>query len=218
MAIVTYSKRMMLERLKKHLNDGFPGEDFNITQNELLMYLDASIPFVMKAHVFENAKITGVLDIPEAYVLTYELTISTQNASTKEWYVTLPQTPLELPAGYDITNVYVTDPQFGRSDNALPISNKRVAFRDYMPRPTGFYFRLEGQKMYLKASDGASLYNYTLNVQMPISRTDDLDDPMNLPDGALEPLFQKTIDTILQRYQIPQDIVKDNLPAGVKTS
>lgn len=215
---ISYTKGMMIERVKKHLNDGFPGEDFNITDNEILAYIDTSIPFVMKGQMFEMAKVTGFLDVPEAYLVNYQLTISNQNSSTKEWYVTLPQTPLELPTGYDVTNVYVSDPQFGRSDNALPISNKRVGYRRFLPHPNGFWYRLEGQKMYLEASDGSALLDYTLNVQMPISRTDSINDTMSLPDGALEPLFQKTIAAILQRYQIPQDIVKDGLPAGVKTS
>lgn len=218
MAVVPYTKRAFLERIKKHLNDGFPGEDFNITTAELISYVDAGIPFILKSQAFENAKITGVLEIPDAYLVTYQLTIEDQNSSTREWYVTLPQTPLELPTGYDITNVYVSDPQFGRSDNALPIKNKRVGYRRFLPHPSGFWYRVEGQTMFLQADDGGALLDYTLNIQMPVSRTDDLDDTMNLPDGALEPLFQKTIATILQRYQIPQDIVKDNLPAGVKTS
>ncbi len=213
-----YTKRAFVERVVKHLNDDFPGEDWKITSSEILMYIDSGIPSVLKTQAYENAKITGLLEIPEAYLVNFQFTISSKDDNTKEWYVTLPQTPLELPTGYDITNVFLADPTNGRSRNGFPIKNKRVAYRDYMPKPTGFFYRLEGQKMFMKATDGASLLNYNLNVQMPVSRTSDLDDPMNLPDGAIEPLFQKTVSLILQRYQIPQDIVQDNLPAGNKSS
>ena len=218
MAQLPYTKKAFIERVEKHLNDDFPGEDFKITSNEILLYIDSFIPGVMKGNIFENAKVTGFLDVPEGYLATYSFTISNRNSSTKEWYVTLPQTPLALPTGYDITNVYVADPVNGRSKNAFPVKVKREAIRSYLPKPSGFAYRLDGDMMYLSANDGGSLLNYELQVQMPISRTEDIDAVMTLPDDAIEIIFQKTIATILQRYQIPQDVVKDNLPAGNKTS
>ena len=62
------------------------------------------------------------------------------------------------------------------------------------------------------------MWGYEGYVQMPISRTADKDAAMYLPDDAIEMVFNKVVATILQRYQIPQDIVKDNLPPGNKTS
>lgn len=218
MAAIVYSKAQLVERIVRHLNDNFEGSDFKLTTNEILLYIDSAIPFVMKGMLFEMAKVTGVIDIPEAYLVTYELPITLQDANTYEWYVTLPQPPLELPTGYDITRTYVADPVTGASQNAYPIKAKRVAYRDYMPKPTGFSFRLEGSTMFLKMNDGGSLLNYDLFVQMPISRTSDVNAPMNIPDGAIEPLFTKVIATIMQRYQIPQDTVLDNLAPGNKTS
>ncbi len=218
MAAIVYSKAQLMERITKHLNDNFSGQDWTVTPNEMLLYIDSAIPFVMKGQMFENAKVTGFLDVPEAYLVTYELPITTQDNNTKEWYVTLPQTPLELPTGYDITRTYVASPSDGAGQNALPVKAKRVAYRDFMPKPFGFSFRLEGSTMFLKTSDGGSLLNYNLFVQMPISRTSDISAAMNLPDGAIEPIFTKVVTTILQRYQIPQDTVLDNLPPGNKGS
>lgn len=218
MAAIVYNKSQFIERIKKHLANGWPGEDFSITDNEVLLYLDAAIPFVLKGHMFENAKISGVLDLPEAYLVTTAYTISSQSPTTLEWSVTLAQPPLALPTGYDIPNVYIADSSGGRSQNAYPISAKRTAYRDLMPNPSGFSYRVEGQTMYLKASDGGSLIGYNLAVQMPVSRTTDKSAPMNLPDDAIDPIFDKVIKTILQRYNIPQDIVQDGLPAGNKSS
>lgn len=209
---------MFIERIQKHLADGFVGDDWKITDNEILLYVDTAIPSVLKGIMFEMSKITGVLDVPEAFLVNYQYTLASQDTSTKEWFVVLDQTPLELPTGYDVTNVFLTDPSYGRSQNAYPIKTKRVGYRNYMPKPSGFSFRLTGQRMYLQSADGTPLLNYTLNVEMPVSRTSDVTAPMNLPDGALEPLFQKTVALIMQRYQIPQDIVKDDLPPGNKTS
>jgi len=209
---------MLIERVKKHLVNGWPGEDWKVTDNEILLYIDADIPVVMKGQMFENAKLTGFLDVPEAYLLTYELPITTQDTNTREWYVSLPQPPLALPTGYDITRTYVASPETGASRNGFPIKVKRVAYREYMPKPSGFAYRLEGKTMYLSMNDGGSLLNYNLYVQMPISRTADKTAAMYMPDDAIEMVFNKTVAAILQRYGIPQDIVKDNLPPGNKQS
>jgi hypothetical protein len=219
MAQIVYTKAQLVERIQKHLNNGFPGSDWKISTNEMLLYIDTNIPFILKGQMFDNAKVTGVIDVPEAFLVTYNYTISSQDNNTKEWYITLAQPPLALPTGYDITQVYLANPADGKSQNAYPIKVKRVPYRDYMPKPNGFFYRVSnGQKLYLKTSDGSSLYGYSLFVEQPVSRTDDINAAMTLPDDAIEMLFNKTVATILQRYNIPQDIVQDNLPAGNKTS
>lgn len=218
MAQLPYTKQAFIERVRKHLADDFPGEDFTVTDNEILLYIDTSIPSVLKGQLFETAKVTGVFDVPEAWLVTYSFTISNQSPKTLEYYVTLPQPPLALPSGYDITNVYLTDPSSGRSKNGLYVSAKRKAYRDNMPRPDGFFYSIEGKTMYLETADGSGLIGINLQVQMPISRTDDKTAAMNMPDDAIEPLFTKVVATILQRFNMPQDTVLDNLPAGNKTS
>jgi len=218
MAALPYTKNQLIERITKHFVNNFPGEDWKITSNEMLLYIDAAVPFVMKGQIFEMAKMTGFIEVPEAYLLTYELPITTQDVNTREWYVTLPQPPLSLPTGYDITRTYVASPETGASQNGFPIKAKRVTYRNYMPKPTGFSFRLENSTMYLSMNNGGSLLNYNLYVQMPISRTADKDAAMYMPDDAIEAVFNNVVAKISQRYQIPQDIVKDNLPPGNKSS
>lgn len=214
---LTYTKRLLIQRVSKHLNNDFAGNDFKITDNEILLYIDADIPFVMKGMMFENAKVGGVFEVPDAYLVTYDFTVASQNNQTLEWYVTLPQPPIALPVGYDITNVYFTG-NGQKSQNVYPLSNKRKAFRNMMPKPTGVFYSIEGYKMYLHGTGGETLLDFNLSVQMPISRTASLDEPMSIPDDAVQPLFEKTVASILQRYGIPQDIVQDELPAGSKTS
>lgn len=217
MAIV-YSKRMFIERIRKHIADGFPDQTFPASENEVLLYIDAAIPFVLKGQMFENAKVFGVFEVPEAYLVTYTISSLTKNRVTGEWYGTLPQTPLALPTGYNINDAYFSDNTGQRGQPVFLIEAKRSAMRDFMPKPNGVSARIEGNKIYMKSNSGYSLYGLSLYIQMPISRTADMDAAMNLPDDAIEPIFQKVVAEILQRYQIPKDIVLDNLPAGNKSS
>jgi hypothetical protein len=87
-----------------------------------------------------------------------------------------------------------------------------------LPKPDGVYFRIEGRKMFLQATSNQPLYNYTISVQMPISRTSDIDAVMNIPDDALELVFNAVVKQLVQRIQMPFDVVNDNLPAGNKSS
>lgn len=218
MSVVTYNKQQIIERVKKHLNDGFPHQDFTISDNEILLYIDSAIPFVLKGEMFDNAKITGVFETPEAYLATYEITPLTKYTPTNEYVGDLPQAPLGLPTGYNITDAWISRSGFGRGQSIFITSSKRNPYRNFLPKPSGLFARIEGDKIYLQSYNGTPLIDVNLYVQMPISRTDSLTAALNIPDSAIEPIFNQTIKTILQRYNIPQDIVKDGLPAGNKTS
>lgn len=217
MAAITYSKAQLIERIKKHIAGDFAGNDFKITDNEILLYIDAGIPFVLKGQMFENVKITGVFEVPDAYLVTYLISPLTRNTPTNEWVGTLPQTPLALPTGYNITDAYIS--QVGSSNQSIFItSNKRTPYRNNLPKPSGLFARVEYNKIYLQAPNGMPLSGQNLYVQMPISRTDSVNDPMNIPDDAIQPLFDYVVGKIAQRFSLPKDIIQDNQPSGNKSS
>lgn len=216
MAIV-YSKATLIERIKRHFNNDFPNTDFKVSDNEILLYIDAAIPFVMKGAMFENAKVTGVLEVPEAYLVTYLLSPITKNAATNEWKATLPQTPLALPSGYAITDVYASADGQGRGQSFYPTKTKRVPYRNLMPKPSGSFYRVNGNVIYMQSSIGAPLNGLSVYVEMPISRTDDISAVMPVPDDAIEAIFQTVVKNLSQRYQFGKDNILDNEPKNIKT-
>ena len=214
-----YTKEMLIQRIRKHVsNSRFLTDDYAASDNEILLYIDAAIPVVMKGQMFENAKVSGVLDVPDAYIVTYTFTISNQDPKTNEWFVTLPQPPLALPSGYDIPSVYIANEGTGRTINAYPVKVKRSAYRDNMPRPAGVLYRVKGISLYLRAGDGSPLQDQTLFVEMPISRTTDVSDVMAVPGDAIQMIFDEVVKRLLQRYGVPQDIIQDDVTAGNKSS
>ncbi len=213
-----YTYQVFIRRIKKHLSDGFPNENFPITDKEVLLYITTAIPFVLRSQMLENTKVTGVMEVPEAYLVTYAITPLAQNRSTNEWYGTLPQTPLALPDGYNITDMYFGTTAGGKSQSFYFVSARRNAFRRDLPNPNGILARLQGNLIYVRAGNGQPLGDQSLYVQMPISRTDDVTAPMMMPDDAIEPIFKIVVSNILQRYGIPYDEIKDDLPPGNKAS
>jgi len=215
---IPYSKQMLIERVKKQIAGDFVGNDFKITDNEILLLIDSAIPFALKGSMFEGVKITNVFEVPDAYISTFLIAPLTKNAATNEWEGTLPQTPLALPTGYNITDAYISVNGISKGQSIFITSNKRVPYRNNLPKPSGLFARVEYNKIFLQSSNGMSLNGQDLYVQMPISRTTSLTEPMNLPDDAITYLFDYAVGKIKERFLIPKDIVQDNLPAGNKTS
>lgn len=209
---ITYSKKMLIERIKRHMADGFPNDEFTMTDNEILLYIDSALAALLVGNVYGLAKVTGAIATPEAYIVTTELDALIQDNVTGEWYATLPQTPISLPLGYSITNVY-----FG-TEPVLPIKTQRVAFRDFMPKPIGSSYRVKGNNIYVKAKDNSALAPYTLYVDMVSTRTSDVNESMNVPDDIIQSVFDTVVERCIKRLAMPKDIVKDYLGAGNKSS
>jgi hypothetical protein len=70
----------------------------------------------------------------------------------------------------------------------------------------------------VKASNGNALSGMNLYVEMMKTRTQDINEAINAPDDIIETVFMDVVKQLAQRYQMPQDIVKDQLPAGNKAS
>lgn len=198
--------------------DDFPSAEFGASENEVLLYIDQAIAFGIVGQAYANAKIEGALAVPEAYFVTYLLDGLQYNPITRDWYTTLPQPPLSLPLGYSVDECYFANTIDGKGMNIYWVKAKRKAYRDNLPKPFGVLGWIEGNKITLKASDGTSLYNEPLYVRMAAARTDDVNDVMNLPEDAIEAVFNNVVAKLKDRMQLPKDIIKDDIPAGNKAS
>ena len=200
------------------MNNGFPDTDFKATANEILLYIDSALAFSIVGKAYEGAKVEGALVVPEAFYLTSLLPTVIQDQTTGYWTTTLPQPPLSLPLGYSISKMYMASTVDGVSQSIFPIKAKRVSYRMDMPLPSGVRYWIEGSKVFLAASEGQPLLGQNVYVTMASSRTNDVTDVMNVADDVLEQIFLSVVAKIKDRMGIPVDIVKDNLPAGNKSS
>lgn len=219
MANIPYSRRTLIQRIIQDVSKDFPTSEFPVSENEVHLYIDQAIAFVCVGNAYANAKLTGTLDVPEGFIATFELDSLVQDVNTGEWYADLPQVPLSLPIGYNVADAYLANPTNGQSQSIMWVKTKRRPFRQFMPMPSGIHGRLENQRIYLKATNGQPLSEETVFVQMPSTRSSDLDAILMLPEDGIEVVFEKVVEKLRRRiYGTPQDIIKDDLPAGPKTS
>ena len=219
MTQVAYSRRVFIQRIRKHVADNKNTSDqFSASDNEILLLIDSAAAFRMVGQVYAGAKVEGVLEMPEAYLLTFALPALQQDSQSRYWYTTLPQPPISLPLGYSVNRVYAKDPQYGQLEDAYMIKAKRVGRRNRMPMQPGVRVWIENNTIWFAAHDGASLYGMNWFIQMPTQRTSSIDDVMNMPEDDISFVFDSVVKSLMQRYSIPQDIVVDGLPAGNKSS
>lgn len=207
--VVQYTKGMFIERVERHIADGFPSEEFSVFSNEILLYLDSEIAANLVGSMIGMNKITGAMATPEAYIVTTELGALLQNTAG-EWYATLPQTPISLSLGHSVTNAYFVDVANGVSQPIWLIKSNRVGFRSYLPSASGVKGSVRGNAIYLRAKDNMPLSNLTVYVDMVSTRTNDLTEPMNLPDDVMSVVFDKVVAKCMARLLGPKDTVKDD--------
>lgn len=215
---LTYSWKQFIQRLGTHINNNFPGEDYAITDNQALLYINEAMSSGIVGQVWAGAKVLGTMEVPEAYIVQFELSALTQDTVSGKWTTTLPQPPLSLPLGYSINRIYPATTGFGQGQDVILVKAKRVGRRKNMPLQFGVYGYMTNQTLWLWASNGTSLLGQTFYAEMPSTRAVSINDPMPLPDDAAELIFSKVMVRIKERLGLPQDIIKDDLPAGRKDS
>lgn len=215
---LSYTWRQLIQRIWKHFNNDFPGTDFSLTENETLLYINEAMSSGIIGQVYGGAKVLGTMEMPEAYLVTFQLAALTQDNVTKNWYSTMPQPPLSLPLGYSVNRVYFANPTNGQGIDCAAIKAKRVGRRMNMPLQFGVRYWIENSKIWLAASNGTSLLNQDCYIQMPSTRAVNLTDKIPLPDDAQEAIVTKVMVRLKERLQLPQDIIQDDLPQGNKSS
>lgn len=213
-----YTWRQFIQRLNNHINNDYPGTDFSVTENQMLLYINEAMSFGIVDRVWNGAKVIGTLEMPDAYIVQFQLAAVAQDTVSGYWTTTLPQPPLSLPLGYSINRIYPATTGLGQGNDVILIKPKRVGRRKSMPMQFGIRGWVTAQKLWLAASDGSSLLGQDFYVEMPSTRATALTDAINLPDDAQKLIFDLVIARLKDRLQLPQDIIQDDLSAGNKSS
>lgn len=217
-SLVSYTKRMLIQRIRKHVSNGYANDDFSTSDREIMLYIDEALAFNAVGQIYNGAKVLGSLEVPEGYLTRYALASLVQDNITGEWYTTLPQPPVSLPLGYSITRCYFANAQNGVSQEILPIKAKRAPYRNNLPRPAGAEYKISnGSTIFITANDGSPLYGVPVYVEMLNTRTSSMTDVLNLPDDAIEGIFNNVTQKLKDRYGMPKDIIKDDVGAGNTT-
>ena len=124
---LAYSWQQLIERIERHINNDFPSSEVSLSNNEALLYINEAMSFSIVGQVWNSAKILGYMEMPEAYLVTFQLAALKQDTVTKNWYSTMPQPPLSLPLGYSVNRVWFANAQNGEGIDCAMIRQKELA-------------------------------------------------------------------------------------------
>jgi hypothetical protein len=212
-----YIWKMLIQRIRKHMNNGFPNDSYATSDNEILLYIQQANAFGLVGQVWTGARVQGYMEMPEGYLATLQLPALSEDIITGDWITTLPQPPVSLPLGYSINRIYSAGPGNQANQDVFMIKGNRVGRRANLPMPPGVRGWVDYTNntiLRLRASDNQPLLNKPFYIQMPITRVTDITQPMNLPEDAIEAMFNSVTGQLTKRYQEPKDIINDDLPAG----
>lgn len=213
-SLIPQTKKLLIQRIRQHVANDFPSSEFSATENEVLLYIDQALASVIVGMTYNGAKVEGNLAIAEGFLTTYLLPAVAKDSITGYWTTTLPQPPLSLPLGYSITRGYFASAADGVGNDIIWIKSKRVGRRSSMPMQFGVRGWVEGSTLFLQASNNTALYGINCYVTMAKSRTDSITETLNMPDDAIEMIFQNVTAKLIQRLQLPKDVIADDISAG----
>ena len=206
--------KVFFERVKRRLSNGWPNIKFNITDNEIALYLYGCAATVITQTSDKSYSIDGIRSAPEGFITNYKFTGSqiTYSNDNGLYTVTLTAPPVGLPLGYSIKSPYFS----GGGAESYPLIAVHSFNRGYalkLPTPNfGVYYRVTGSSFEME-TQGFDLINSGLNLNIPMltarSATNNYSDVINMSDEAIEMVFDMVIKELTERMNTPTDMVND---------
>jgi len=213
-SLIAYTKKMLIERIKRDILNDFPSSEFNVSDNEMVLYIDQASAFTLVGQVYQGAKVSGNLVMPEAYLTTYEIPSLAKDSVTGYWKGVLPQPPVSLPIGYSVSGGYFANTSNGAGMEVIWIKPNRVGRRKDMPQQFGIHAWIQGSDIYFAPSNNIPLLNIPFYITMAKTRTESLTETLNLPDDAIEMIFNNVKQKLISRMNMPKDIIQDDISQG----
>jgi hypothetical protein len=204
------TRRVLIEQIRRLYYGGVPGDDANLTENEVNQYINQAIAYVAKVNYTDSIKLDGVETVSDAFYATFRNLSLTFESDTGYWYAALPHPPLGLSRGYGISSV--TFPvSTGLAKAPVPISPRELDLIDNMKKPPSkIFYWAEGGRLYFKSP------YYNLNTRTPIVRmvsaeSTDLTAEVNVPGEHISEMINWILTQLRVRKGMPEDTTNDGL-------
>jgi len=204
------TRRVLIEQIRRLYYGGVPGDDANLTENEVNLYINQAIAYVAKVNYTDAIKLDGVETVSDAFYATFKNLTLTLDSDTGYWYASLPHPPLGLSRGYGISSV--TFPvSTGLAKAPVAISPREIDIIDNLKKPPSkIFFWAEGGRLYFKSP------YYNLNGKTPIVRmvsaeSSDLTAEVNVPGEHISEMINWILNQLKVRKGMPEDTTNDGL-------
>jgi hypothetical protein len=205
------TRRQILETLQRLMLGGMASDDTELTINLINQHLNGAIGYAAKTNYKEEIQLNGIENVADAFYSNFTDILITLNTTTGLYNATLPQQPVGIGAGWDISTFMLITGS-GAKIFAHPISPREIEFIYNTSGPCNeVFYWVSGLTVTLHSCK--DITKYKADIRMLSSQSSNFDSPINLPDGYL-PLVMEYLSKILGiEVQRPIDISND----GVET-
>lgn len=205
------TRKQILETVQRLMLGGVASDDTELTIGLINQHLNGAIGYAARVNYKEEIELNGVESVADAFYSDFTAIAVTKDSVTGLYTVILPQQPVGLGAGWDISSFYLITGS-GARIFAHPISPREVEFLYASSKPCNeVFYWISGVTVSLYSCKDIS--KYKAYIRMISSQATDFNTPINLPDAYL-PLVVEYLAKILGiEVQRPIDISND----GVET-
>lgn len=207
------TRRQYCELISRMLNGGFMSDDSTTSINLISLHLSGAIAAAAVKDMRSNIEIDGIATVGDAFYATTKGLAITKDSDTGWYKSTLPQPPVSISRGLDITSFKLIA-QSGIKYSAYRVSPVEWDYMNELP--------IESNKVYFMVlSNGVimqsrrNLTNDKAMVTMVSSQTNTgtgMDDTISLPDNYLPDIVQYMAGVFNIQLNIPIDNANDGAP------
>jgi hypothetical protein len=200
--------QQMIDRTRRTYYNNYPSDESVITDNEILLFINDAVASIISKQTNEHYSITGIMQVPDGYISTIQITSLTKDSDTGYYKASIPHPPMGLPGDSGIQSCFFVGTK-GPSKPVIHVSANEVDFFRFMPMPpqAAFYW-IEGTTLYLYVKTTLPT-SVKLNLRMATMVTSNLNVPINVPPDAIDTLYTMVLAKLIQRKNIISDEVSD---------
>lgn len=203
-------RKEICELIQFRLAGGVPQDSFEPTLDEINKWLDHGAAAAAMKNYTDGVQIDGMEYVADAFYLTTKGIALTKDSDSGYWTATLPNAPIGIPRGYDITSLYLQGS--GRYSNSLVRLNpQQIDYYRSLPKPKNFIFYWpENDTLYIDSF--ADLTNEKAVVRMAGSAGKRLlTDKFLCPDDYIPFVVEYVFKQFLPKTNVPKDNLNDSV-------
>lgn len=204
------TRQFLCEQIQRILLAGMAPDDTEITPFLINSYLNGAIAAAAAAAYKDNIQLEGTGTVPDGFYGTYKGLVLTKDNDTGWWNLTLPQQPVGIARGHNISFVFLIAGS-GKKVSAYPISPTEIDFLYHLPKSCeDSYYWVDTDVMNIYSCTDISKMKAI--VRMIVTQSSVLTDKLTMPDDYM-PLvvdYMRKVFGIMQSE--PYDISSDGVP------
>lgn len=199
------TRAQIIELIERDFNGGLPLDDSNISQNEILLWLNAALASVIEQKYKSDSEMESITYMNDAYYATFKNRTVSRDTDTGYYYFALPQIPLGLPKGISIAGVYFKSAEGQLTETVIQISPQEIDVMNGLVQPKNkIYGWAEGSSFYMKSFKNIKGLGAIVRMVTSSPASDTTDIPDNIALAAADIVIKR-----LRTRDYPQDINND---------